>query len=109
MKYLKEFENLLKHKNPHVLNMLQQGQPIAEIKNALAAIGVSNDDLENLYSWRDGVNKDEFSTRTIEQLEMFPDVIMPSLYEAIHYYSLYTGELNAWNKFLFPIFTDGGG
>lgn len=109
MELFNEFENLLKEKKLNALDLLQQGKSIEVIKNALGTIGISNEDLVNLYSWRDGISSTDFYGKTIEELEMFPDVIMPSLNDAIGYFSLYVIEKSAWGKFLFPVFTNGGG
>lgn len=109
MNYLREFEILLKEKKPEILELLQPGKSVEAIQTALGAIGISNDDLISLYTWRDGTSKKDLSEKTIEELELYPSTIMLSLDDALSYFFLYAKERSRWSISYFPVFMDGGG
>jgi hypothetical protein len=101
-----EFEKILIEKKSPILNILQEGLPVGGIQKLLNQVDLNNEELINLYRWKNGVSN--MSNRVIGEMELFSRGIMLSLQDAIEHYQYALSE-NLWSGELFPIFTNGGG
>jgi hypothetical protein len=103
------FENQLTEKRPAAIALLQPGLSHREITKQLKRVGIENDQVTALYSWRNGISASNFQSQTIDELEIFPTKIMLSLEEAINAYEICVNRKKEWDEHFFPLFTDGGG
>lgn len=105
-KIMEKFENILSKKNPHGINLLQNGLIKADIITVLREVGVENDELLEFYSWKNGVSPHQ--EEVIEKMKLFSFGIMFSIQDSIKEYQ-YSLIENLYERHYFPIFTNGGG
>jgi hypothetical protein len=102
-----KLENYLSAEHFPLIKSMEQGKETAFIEKLLDQNGIKNAALIELYGWKNGVKN--FSTASIESLELFPEGIMLSLEQALDVYKIYAIQQQNWSVGLFPIFTNGGG
>jgi hypothetical protein len=98
--------DLYEDKNIPIIKKLLPGKDKAEIEKVLSEISSHHKDLIDIYSWRNGII---LSTDVaIAEQELIPEAIFLSLESAYEFYAQYTNQ-GVFEKYFFPLFTDGGG
>jgi len=103
---LLEVEEQLKVKNAFALKCFQKGKSLEDIREILTLIGIENEDVFQLYTWRDGIVYN--NEMHIGEYDFFSFGFMLSLKDAIEHYRLAQSE-KLWSKHMFPLFANGGG
>jgi hypothetical protein len=106
---LLEFESYLKSQEYSRLNLLQPGLEEKKCRELLRTVAIDNKKLTQFYCWKNGISEEDKKDKVIGELELFPFGIMLSLNEALAIYDIYVVKDKLWSKYLFPIFTNGGG
>ena len=103
---LNHLEKTLYDKRASLIKFLQKGLADSTIVDTLSQLGIKNDQLRILYSWRNGVSfNDDW---TAGQIDFFSFGTMLALEDAVIHHQSLVRRANVNESFL-PIFTTGAG
>ncbi|TDX02192.1 SMI1/KNR4 family protein [Dinghuibacter silviterrae] len=102
-------QQLIKSGSP-LVEELQSGVENKKIEGVASKYGINfNEEVYELYSWRNGINESHLESNKLGELELFRLAIFPPFEMAVEDYDCYSRQNNYWKKDLFPLFGSGGG